>query len=114
MNLEERYITHEDILELAELVDSNKQLKIVVDYLKENNLKITTEESYDSQSGWKGKNIYLEGRDLSVNGYCYKPINLMNHIKHNEEYKEIRESKDYKDYLVMKQKYRGIDAFYGN
>lgn len=50
------------------------------DYLRKTNKEVIVEECYDSQSGWKGENFWLDGVDLSGNGYCLCNGKVFKHI----------------------------------
>lgn len=112
--MEEKIINHENTYELSKLVKSDEQLLKVVEYLKENNETIKKIECYDSRSGWHGVNIWLQGRDLSLNGYCYDVRNLIDHIDKFNEYKKDLGSEEYNLYLKLKNKYKKIDRFFNN
>lgn len=47
--------------------------KRLCEYLKNKKTVVKMVEVYDSQAGWKGFEFWLEGRDLSLNGFCYHP-----------------------------------------
>lgn len=109
MNRETKKINSENVIELVDLVKTDEQLLVVQKYLRDNNLTIDITECYDAQSGWTGRDIYLEGVNLSVNGYCYKVSNLLNHIENHRKYLKVKDTDEYKLYLKLKTKYQHLN-----
>ncbi len=46
------------------------------EYLKASQQKVSVEECYDSQSGWRGQHFYIDKEDLSLNGYCFSSTSV--------------------------------------
>lgn len=57
-------------------------------YLEEKEDLLRVSACYDSQSGWIGKHIFVGGKDLSGNGYCYKMENLIEFLEDHEKFEE--------------------------
>lgn len=102
-------VEYNDTIELVKLIGNNKQLDRLQEYLIRRNTSIKLVDCYDSQSGWAGKHVMLEGVDLSGNGYCYNPSNLIKHIDTFEEHEKVKDTKEYKLYLSLKTKYNKYD-----
>lgn len=56
-------------------IDENLAERLCL-YLREKNKLVDVIECYDGQSGWKGENFIVNGKDLSINGYCFSASNL--------------------------------------
>lgn len=104
----EKIITWEDIFELSKLVNNDHQLNKVSEYLKTRMEVIKVAGCYDPQSGWHGENVFLEGVNLSVNGYCYSVDNLMKHIDLFPSYQQTIQTDEYREYLRLKDKFKGL------
>ena len=53
----------------------------LIRYLDKEGKKVRITETYDSRSGWQGYHFYLDGNDLSGNGYCFSDMALHNQLK---------------------------------
>ena len=107
----QKIITADDHFEIAKLVDKDWQYKAVQKYLKEGGKEIklvnVKEGGHDLSF-----HVYLDGRDISGNGYCYSPEKLMRHISVYERFKSELESDDYKLYEKFKRRFKDIETFF--
>lgn len=64
-------LDHNDKTYFTELGVSSDNLNVLIDYLMEEDKTIRIDESYDSQSHYKGFHFWIDEEDLSVNGFCF-------------------------------------------
>lgn len=80
--------------------------QMLVKMIEDNNFKIIEEPSYDPQSGWRGKHVYIIGDgfkfDLSINGFCFDERSVdkaMEAIRKYIGFKKLDTLDDLKEYL---------------
>lgn len=74
---------HND-LELLKRVFPNimdNLLERLCQYLKSTKGTIIIDNTYDLKSGWFGQHVWLDGVDLSTNGYCFTSQDLYDHLE---------------------------------
>ena len=106
----EKTITYKDLKFLYSILDSNEEVDEVVNYLKEHGLSIQMKEGAPEPSLGMAKatHYYLEGVDLSGNGFCFGRTSLLRHVRNYRKSKEIEKSLDYKMFLKMRDKYEEV------
>lgn len=109
----ESLITYKDLKWFWNLLNTEEEVNLVVNYLREGNKTILLSKTHCSQSGWSGENVYLDGRDLSGNGYNFNAYRLMEHVRGFGDYEKLRETDEYKQYLLLKDKFKNIDKIFG-
>lgn len=87
-------------------LDTNEDVDEVVKYLKDNNEYIYVNNTHDSQSGWSGKSVVLQGIDLSGNGYCFSGEKLLYHVRNFMNFLELKNSEEYKQYIKLRKNLR--------
>lgn len=90
---EKYFIDHTNKKWLWEKLETEDEVNEVADYLQKNNLKIKMSPFRD------GCHVVLEDVDLSGNGCCFEPKNLLNHVRYFRKLKEISETDDFKNWL---------------
>jgi hypothetical protein len=108
---DKKEITYQDLKWLWTYLDNEQDVNLVVEYLKITNQNIIMKATHDPQSGWNGNNVYLDGIDLSGNGFCFNGRNLINHVKNYPKYKKAIETEEFKQYLSLKAKYKDIEQY---
>jgi hypothetical protein len=68
-------------------------------YLEKNEQTIEAVDCYDSQSGWNGTHYYLEGTDLSKNGYCFNSYNVEHFLYSKSKIQPKSENEKLMDHL---------------
>ena len=106
--------TYKDLKWLYSCLESTEEVEEVSSYLKDNKLTIELIPCRDSQSGWSGENVILEGKDLSGNGYCFNGARLLNHVRKFRKYKEISKTEEYKNYILLSKKYDALYRYLNN
>lgn len=105
MEKEEYYLDYTNKKWLWMQFDAEEQVQEVSDYLQKNNLKIRM------LPGKESTNVYLEGVDLSSNGYCFRPENLLNHVRYFRKLKDISETNDFKTWLEKFNTYNAVKRY---
>ena len=93
---EDYSIDHTSKKWLWSVLNTEEEVNEVIDYLFKNNLKIEMRPYGD------GCKMYLEGIDLSGNGYCFKAQNLLNHVRYFRKLQELSKTKDFE---IWNEKY---------
>lgn len=109
---ETRTITTRDKKWFYQYLDTEDEVNEVCKYLEDNGLTIKVDETHDPQSGWYGQHVYLEGIDLSTNGYKFDGSALLYHVRTFKEYEKIKNSDEYKLFVELRQKYKDIYKFF--
>lgn len=86
--------------------------QILVDLIEKNHLEIRTKDCYDSQSGWRGKEIWIFDPessekifDLSGNGYRFSDSSVPKGIEEVKRYLETKNLKSFKDFEKWVEKH---------
>lgn len=109
-DIEVKTINHDNLKWLYSVLDTNEEVQEVSNYLNSNNLVIEIKDGfYDVQSGWTGQHVYLEGRNLSGNGYCFSGKSLLNHVRGYRKFLDISKTEEYKLYQGLKKKYADVE-----
>ncbi len=103
--MKDTIITSKDLKWLYSKLETTEEVEEVSEYMRANKLVITLRDCHDSQSGWNGQNVILEGKDLSGNGYCFNGKALLNHVRHHRNHLELSKTAEYKTFLELSKKY---------
>lgn len=107
-----RTITHNDKGWFYRLFDNDKDAEEVINYMEHFNVSITEETGgKDVQSGFSEWRVKIDGIDLSINGFCFRKENLLNHVRRFPDYRAAMDEPDYQEYLRLKKKYGHIDKY---
>lgn len=106
------HIDHNNKKWLYQHLQTNEEVEEVAEYLKNNNLTIKVTKTHDPQSGWNGAHVQLQGRDLSINGFCFSGKQLLNHVRNFQKYSLIEQSNEYQQYLSQKDQFEEIEKFF--
>lgn len=80
------------------LADEN-EVNEVCEYLQKKNLKISIVTDKEDRSCSSGYNVFLEGINLSVNGFCFNGKYLLWHVRWFSKLKEISETDEFKQWV---------------
>ena len=103
--MKDTLITSKDLKWLYSKLETTEEVEEVSEYMRVNKLVITLRDCHDSQSGWSGQNVILEGKDLSGNGYCFSGGNLLKHVRHHREHLKLSKTEEYKTFLKLYKEY---------
>ena len=112
MGKDDRIITTRDKKWMYQYLDTEEEVNEVCKYLDDNQLTILLQETYDGVSKWGGTHVMLEGRNLSVNGYCFSKESLLYHVRNYKDFSQLKQTEDYKKYLELKETYKDVEQFF--
>lgn len=106
-----KIITHNDLHFFYQYLKENKDVNLVVNYLKNNNTTIQIKK-FDSDRDGGGLNVYLDNIDLSINGYCFNGKILIEHVLNFKKYNKIKQSEDFLRYITDYEKYNDVFLYF--
>lgn len=81
ISLRDYALNYQDREEFQKLSIKDELLERLCNYLNKTNQEVIVNEVYDGQSRWRGFEFYIDGIDLSRNGFCFSIDKLSDHLK---------------------------------
>jgi hypothetical protein len=97
----ESIIDHTDKKFFWRWLKNEEEVNEVCEYLQKNSLNIEAQYIGECNHYW------LEGIDLSGNGYCFRGEYLLDHVRYFRKFKELAETECFEDWI---EKYQAFDT----